>query len=140
MGMRDLRDELRQRLQGIALEKATYRERLVYLDKIEEQVKGFLEYETMRVRAEGRDQTVLFPEIDPIPEGERSALSQFLRDALMDGNPRSLDDLKRSAQDRNFDFGEKNPGRVLHFALLGMAQSGVVTMVEKGVWRIAQAQ
>ena len=109
----------------------------MWLDRVEEQVKGLLEYETVRMRLAGRDQAALFPEDQPT-ERERSLLSQFIRDALNDGTPRSLEDLKRIAQDRGMDFGGKNPGRVLHFGLLGMAQNNLVEMVEKGVWRISQ--
>jgi hypothetical protein len=137
--MRDLREDLRQRLQSIAIEKGTLSERLAYLEQVERNTKSLLEYEVMRVKAETKDQPALFPEDPPITDNERTVLSQFLRDALMDGRPRSLEDLKRLAVERGVQFGEKNPGRVLHFALLGMAQSGAVEMVDKGVWRISRA-
>lgn len=135
VSMIDLREELRQRLSAIDLEKATIRERLTWLDHLTEQVKGLLEFETMRVRSLVGDQPGLFPGDN---DGERSMLSMFIRDALNDGLPHTLDDLKRVAQDRGMQFGDKNPGRVLHFALLGMAQNGVVEMVDKGIWKLAR--
>lgn len=68
----------------------------------------------------------------------RTELAQFLSSALSDGNNWSLGELKRLAAQNGINFGEKNPGRVIHFALLGMAQSDAVEMVEKGVWRRKQ--
>jgi hypothetical protein len=58
--------------------------------------------------------------------------------ALSDHRPKSLGDLKRIAVAHGLDFNGKKPGRVIHFALLGMAQNGDVEMVEKGVWKIKE--
>jgi hypothetical protein len=121
------------------MERATLSERLSFLGQVEQNTKSLLEYENMRVRMETKDQAPLFPEDQPITDNERTVLSQFIHEALMDGRQRSLEDLKRLAAERAVQFGEKTPGRVLHFALLGMAQSGAVEMVDKGVWRINHA-
>jgi hypothetical protein len=139
--MRDLREDLRERLRAIAIERGALQNRLQYLDTLETQTKGILDYETARVRAEhAADNPALFPELDSLGEKEGSELSQFLRDILSDGNPRSLEDLKQAAHVRHFKFGDKNPGRVLHFALLGMSQNGLVEMVERGVWKLGRTQ
>jgi len=137
--VRDLREDLRQRLQALALERATLSERLAYLDQIEVQTKNLLEYEVMRIQAGSAAQQGLFTDTQ-IADSQRSDLSLFLRDALSDGTPRPLGYLKRAAQKRQIDFGGKNPGRVLHFALTGMAQNGIVEMEEKGVWRLTPTQ
>lgn len=130
--MRDIREDLRQRLQSIAAQRGEMQARLQWLDQAETHIKGLLEYE--RIQAE-LNQEPLFAE--PIrPDEDRTEIAQFLRDALADGAPRSLDDLKKAAAVRSINFHEKIPGRVLHFALLGMAQGGVVEMVDKGVWKL----
>ena len=115
-----------------------YQERLALLDKTEAHIRGLLEWETMRVRTENSDQSVLFADEEPT-EGERSVLSKFLTHYLADGTVRPLEDIKVAAVQSRIAFGEKNPGRVLHFALLGMAQNGMVRMVDKGKWQIAMA-
>lgn len=57
----------------------------------------------------------------------------FLREVLAGGRPGTREELEKAASDRSLNFEGKNPGRVLHFALLGMAQNGIVEMVSKGV-------
>ncbi|MBZ5580333.1 MAG: hypothetical protein LAP40_27575 [Acidobacteriia bacterium] len=131
--MRDIREDLRQRLQSIALQRGELQARMEWLDKAEAHVRGLMEYEKYQVQTQ---QEPLFSQ-DQLPaEGERTAIAQFLREALADGRSRTLEELKKSAAVRDVNFEGKNPGRVLHFALLGMAQSGVVAMVNKGVWQI----
>lgn len=133
--MRDIREDLRQRLQSIAIQRGQLQARLAWLDQAEANIKGLLEFEKMQVDA---DQQVLFEQEPPVGEEERSAIARFLRDVLMDGRPRTLDELKQAAFTRGLAFGDKNPGRVLHFALLGMAQSGIVEMVGKGIWQLGR--
>jgi len=131
--MRDIREDLRQRLVSITLQRGQLQARLRWLDDAEAHVKGLLDYEKMQAQM---DQQPLFSEEELPTDTERSEVALFLRDVLADGRPRSLDELKKHAATRNIEFGEKNPGRVLHFALLGMAQSGIVEMVDKGVWQM----
>jgi hypothetical protein len=136
--MRDLRDELRQRLREIEIKRAALKEQLSYLDESESNLKQVLIYEEMRVRAEEHNLVLPFlssPGDQPIEPGG-SKLTLFLRDKLSNGQTWSLSDLKELAQSSGIDFAGKQPGRVLHFALLGMEQNGAVEMVEKGVWRM----
>lgn len=60
-------------------------------------------------------------------------LSAFLRSALADGKPHTLSDLSALAKARGGLIGEgKMPGRVLHFALLGLSQHGHVERRKDG--------
>jgi len=48
-----------------------------------------------------------------------------------------LDELKAAAVKAEIDFGERSPGRVLHYALVGMAQNGSVEKHDEK-WRIKE--
>jgi len=43
-----------------------------------------------------------------------------------------------SAVERGVPFGEKQPGRVIHFAMLGMAQHNLVAREENGRWKLVE--
>lgn len=136
--MRDIREDLRQRLSFVAGQRGEMRARLEWLDRVEEQLRGLLEYERLlqqEVAQESDRPESRYHEEQLL--AERMNLSQFLRSALSDAKPHTLDELKREAEKIGFDFAGKNPGRVIHFALLGMAQNGIVQMVERGVWQLA---
>lgn len=129
--MRDIREDLRQRLVKISAQRAEFQARLRWLDEMEEHIKAALEYERAHSELDV-DQVSLFPEI--APEGERTATAKFIRDALSDLQPKTLDELKAAAERRGLIFGNKNPGRVLHFALVGMKQGGIVDRDHEGRW------
>jgi hypothetical protein len=131
--MRDIRDDLRHRLNRIALQRGELQQRIAWLGEMEGHIKAALEYEVMQ--SEG-DQAFLFSE-DAVETG-RSPVAQFLREALSDLRPRTLDELKVAAGFRRLDFNGKNAGRVLHFALVGMAQSGLVESLGNGIWKLKQ--
>lgn len=132
--MRDIREDLRQRLTKIAAQRGELQSRLSWLNEMENHIKAALEYE--RFHSES-DQTNLF--VEEPAEGEHSVISQFIRETLSDLNGRTLDELKLAAQQRGLEFGEKNPGRVLHFALVGMKQGGIVHRDPEGRWRLLNA-
>ena len=134
LGMRDIREDLRERLHKIESERAEIQSQLDQLSTREASLRTLLQEENIRW-ANQRD---LFnpPHEHALTNGHRTVLAQFIMRALADGTPRDLDVIKQMAQEQHIDFEDKNPGRVLHFALLGMAQSGTVEMIEKGVWKL----
>lgn len=128
--MRDIRDDLRQRLVRIGLQRAELQARFEWLGQVEGHIKAAIEYETSQAE---NDQSMLFSEPSV---SDHSPLGQFVREALSDLKPRSLDELKNLAASRGLDFREKNPGRVLHFTLVGMAQNNLVERLASGDWRL----
>lgn len=67
---------------------------------------------------------------------QRGPVAHFIQETVGgDGTSWTIDALKRAAKERGLSFGEKNPGRVLHFALVGMSRNGLVEMTAKGTWR-----
>ncbi len=131
--MRDIRSDLMDRLKALSAERTRLQVDLDELKHREILLRALLEDEEdywsksqpslFEVAAEGNG------------EPERTEVSRFLLEALSDAGEHSLSDLKELAENAGVDFGEKSPGRVLHFALLGMAQNELVEMVSKGVWR-----
>lgn len=62
-------------------------------------------------------------------------LSSFLRNALADGKPHHLADLVSQVRTRDgLIKPEASPGRVIHYALIGMQQHGYVKRREDGMW------
>lgn len=132
--MRDIREDLRQRLMRIGIQRAELQQRLVWLGNVQEHIKAALEYE---ISEADTDQSTLFSDLGE-PGSDRSPLAQFLREVLSDLRPHTLEELKTTATARALDFKGKNPGRVLHFALVGMAQSHLVESLGSGTWRLKQ--
>jgi hypothetical protein len=79
----------------------------------------------------------LFESTEEKPQG--SPLSQVLLDTLKaQSGTASLEDLKKSAVQRGVPFGGKQPGRVIHFAMLGMAQHKLVERKGDGNWMLVE--
>jgi hypothetical protein len=132
--MRDIRQDLRERLDKLESERLELKTQLEQLSRREVTLKALLQEEDSRWAT----QVGLFPtEREPLlTNGDRTAYAKFLVQAMATHEPMTLDVLKDLAHQKGVEFDGKNPGRVLHFALLGMSQNGVVEMVESGVWRL----
>lgn len=138
--MRDIRPDLKERLSFIEKERARI-EASVYdqLDDLDQQklgVEALLEQEERRfASASGNGNGH-----SPAAEDGSTPLARFILSVFRKTNPRpvSLADFKAMAAKANFDFGEKAPGRVLHWALVGMAQSGVVQKGDDDMWRLKE--
>lgn len=64
-------------------------------------------------------------------------LSNFLRTALADGKAHSVADLGRMAEAKGgLIKSNSSPGRVIHFALVGLSQHGSVERTGDGLWRL----
>jgi hypothetical protein len=124
--MRDIGPVLRERLATIARERAR-------LNEMEAGIKALLKLEG------GEDfKSSTNGDGDHAGEPSNTPLAKFLLDTLKQAK-RSLTvtDLKAAAKNAGLDFGEKSPGRVLHWALVGKMRSGVVEKVG-GKWRLVE--
>jgi hypothetical protein len=80
------------------------------------------------------------PEVSEVPSRESAArhahnpLSRFLLGTLAEGD-KNLQTLKREAKAKGLTFPGKHLGRVLHYALVGMAQNRLVEK-SNGTWRL----
>jgi len=136
--MKDIRQDLKERLVDVDQERVRIQSRLAELTHIESGLKSLLEAEEKRWKPSTETYT-LFPPPKPNGSGKYSSpIAQFIMAALSDGKPKTLADLKKGAQLDGIDFGDKKPGRSIHFALVGMQQNSMVEMVGKGVWKLVQ--
>jgi hypothetical protein len=134
--MKDIRQDLKERLADIEQERARLQARLAELTHIESGLKSLLEDEDKRWKPTP-EMLPLFPRPQVDGNGKyTSPLSRSIVDSLKFG-PRSLKELKETARLDGIDFGDKNAGRSIHFALVGMAQNNLVERLENGKWRLA---
>lgn len=133
--MRDIRPDLQERL--TAVEKA--------LKDIAEKYKLYTaEREAMRsaLAAENQRWSGVSSQSDQPGNGNApdeatgTALSLILKEQLSDHKRHHLSDLSAAATSRGYPFGEKKPGRVVHFALLAMREAHGVEQVGDGFWRL----
>jgi Tfp pilus assembly protein PilN len=132
--MRDIRVDLQERLDGLGADRQELQRRLTEIDRIEEGIKALLQRETVQFAA-----SVQINDDGEISDGGSTELARLVLQTLRQhSQPLSLEAIKEAAEAANFDFGEKSPGRVLHWALVGMAQGGGVEKVN-GKWQIKEA-
>ena len=132
MAIRDIRRDLRERRESIKKQrvelKETFDVKLAELDKAEANVDALLEYEEQQWGGKPIRTLVLTPPSGDHAEGNgfgRTPLSQLILGTLKENNQAlGLDDFKKHAKATGFDFGEKSPGRSLHWALIGLTENG----------------
>jgi hypothetical protein len=118
------------------------RRQIVELDHKESSIKALLAEEEARWE---KMQPALFEngngavQVLDVGAGEtrvgQTPLAKFLVRSLADHRPHSLADLVAQAEQAHFDFGIKNPGRSIHFALIGLQRNRYVRRLESGTWR-----
>ncbi len=135
--MRNLRDELAQRLQKVGDERKQLMDRLNRLEQLEQ---------AMNLLIKEEDLPTITTKLSPLPVKAvtghkvigRTELSRFIVKALADGKPRSLSKLVQLAKNENFNFRDKAPKRVLHFALVGLQYNSYAKMLERSVWQLTE--
>jgi hypothetical protein len=141
--MRDIRADLDERLRGIKDRRRELRELLSGLDQQEAMIRTLMAEEDARWN---RVQPTLFNgngHNTPSPPNARdpkTPLAKFLVAELRDKRPHPLPDLVEQAKKVNFDFGTKNPGRSIHFALIGLAQNKWCRRLDNGFWQWMEPQ
>jgi hypothetical protein len=130
--MRDIRSDLQERLDAVAKDRFALQAQLTELDHIETGIKALMQREGMLfVAASNGNGSHSEAEI-------RTPLSQFVLQTLREAQqPMPLDKVRDEAIKAGLDFGDKSPGRVVHWALVGMAQHGSVEKLKSG-WRIKE--
>jgi hypothetical protein len=129
---------LRERLAEIAARKRSLTEKLEALTANEKAVQELLRSEEDRWAT---SQPSLFGNGGRPSRGRRrepTRLADFLRETMADGAVWKLEQIKEAAKSQHIDFGKKDPGRVLHFALVGLKNAKQAEMVGKGQWRLAR--
>jgi hypothetical protein len=124
--VRDIRSDLRERLDAIAKRKVQLKAEAESLDQEEIAVQGLIQREDQRFGVRTSQLVLTSPELNQSANGfGRTPLSRLILNILKQNNHAlGLDDFKKFAADLGFDFGEQSPGRTLHWALVGLTQSG----------------
>ncbi len=131
--MRDIRSDLRERLAAIGVDRSDLRTKLAALDATENGLKILLREEEERF---AKQSPTLFPEPEPT---NGSGLRELVLKALQTKNrPVDLDEIKNEIARTAYDFGDKKPGRAIHFALIGLGQTGTVNRLTDGRWVIKE--
>lgn len=117
--MRDIRDDLRERLKDVDRRRAV-------LDDEERGIKALLASEDKRFADSNHSPRAshLMSAVDDNGFG-KTPLSRLILNALKSYHePVGLDDFKQFALSSGFNFGEQSPGRTLHWALVGLTENG----------------
>jgi len=133
--MRDIRKDLEERLEAIAIEKKALESQVTCLSEAEDRLRTLLEDERLHWKERQPPLAGLEAVRQPKSNG-RTPLGRFIMEMLGDGRVWERADLAKLAKNRGLIAADKSPGRVLHFSLVGMAQNGLVEKAGEGLWRL----
>lgn len=131
--MRDIRSDLRTRLEAVGAEREKLVQRLADLDDRQRQFEGVLGDEERRWHSQ--DSLFAPNGSDQAPVSE---LRLFLLETLSDGQSWQFRRIKDRALGLDLSFGKKNPGQAIHASLVAAKRRGLVDQIETGLWRIAK--
>ena len=135
--MRDIRADLRERLENIGVQRSHFQERISQLIKVEEMLTTLLEEEEARWKSQQQfPLSGLEAEARPKTNGH-TALVRFIMEMLGDGKEWEKQALADQAKSRGLIGPGKAPVRVVHWALVGMSQNGIVEKVGSK-WRLSK--
>jgi hypothetical protein len=130
--MRDIRQDLRERRESVKAKKLAMMAGVERLAIQEQTLDKLIEEEDAMWEK-------ISPPLFERSEPQGSVLSKVLLETLKSkGGIAWLGELKESAVERGVPFGDKQPGRVIHFAMLGMAQHKLVAREGDGRWRLVE--
>ena len=138
--MQDIRQELRERIKQTQDRRDQLRQELEQLDATEQSLQAVLNAEND-----------LWKRLTPIPSlfqqantpDEQSSkgsstLPGLLTEFMRNGAAWSVDDFKAELQKRAYPFGDKAPGRVINFALVGLVNHDKALKLDDGRWRLSE--
>lgn len=132
--MRDIRQDLRERLAEVEAQCAHHQRQVEALVEQERTLRALLNAEEARWPV----QQPLIPGYETskasVTKNGHSPLGRFLIERLATGG-KTLPMLKSEAEHAGILLTSKHPGRALHFSLVGMARNGYVEKVN-GVWQL----
>jgi hypothetical protein len=138
--MRDIRSDLRERLDDIERQRTALISKLDDLDAQRATVGALLHAEQERfgnVETPTDSGTIVVLSGDLPPA---HTLGNLMRGVLGDGSKRSTQELAKLAVSKGHPFGDKSPGRSVHFALVGLERAGQVERDEAGCWFLTNGE
>ena len=133
--MRDIRADIKERLESVATKRERLQDALVNLDEQERMLQTLLTAENARFHSR---EPSLFGHITGAKPVETS-ISAFLIEAMSDGNNWPLERLKQLALEQGILSPDDGAiGRSLHGALIGLKRRDLAEIVESGVWKLKE--
>jgi len=127
--MRDIRDDLKERIASISKEREELQARLQTVASQESALMSLLAEENARWNG-------LEPKLFDPPSSRNGhklkPLGRLLLELLTDGATWTTDRLARAAIDRKFPFGEKSANRAVHFGCVGLKKNQLVEQTRSG--------
>lgn len=133
--MRDIRQDLRERLDDIAAERSKLQAQVANLQTLEDTYKAALREEELRIARISPSAQV---KPLPFPASSSSGLGPIImRVFRTKQRALALDEVRDEILTaKAFDFGEKKPGRSVHFGLVALKNGGEIEQLEDGRWRM----
>ena len=126
--------DLIAQLDAVKAERSSLEDRLRHLEDVERALSLLI----TEVETSTKQQLGLFP--DQPSNGHQkighTPKTRFIIDALGDASARSLTMLTDMAIAKGVDFAGKNPGRSLHFVLIGLQRNGYAQTTNQGNWKL----
>lgn len=122
--MRDIRDDLRERLASLDGEIAQLQDRLEKMRSTYAAVEMLLQEEIAHWGDDSADD-------------DQSAIEEFLEGQLQDGEVWSTDELRDLAKEQQIPM-PGSPGRTIHMVLVNWSRAGRVENLGEGNWRWRQ--
>jgi hypothetical protein len=123
--MRDIRQDLRERLAAIDNDRVVLQNQLDMLSAREASIKAMLADEESRIRANGASNMDLPFERVPLVGGMQ--MTEIIK-AVLRGRRLTFDEVKDEVLKTHFNFGDdQKPGRVVHGGLLSLIRTEELT-------------
>ncbi len=132
--MRDIRADLRDRLNQLDAEKSKVNTRLEEMEQQRQILISLIREEEARFGP--LDQQPLIPQKSEQANGDQTPLARLILGLLADQEPHVLTHLVQGALAKNYPFGEKSPARSINWALFGMMNRKMVERSGKA-WKLA---
>ena len=127
--MRDIRNDLKERLKSIKAERFRLETRFQELEGVEESVLEMLRLEEGNFRSSQAD---LFGQDQ---NGEKKELREFVEQVLKEQGTSSVIEIQKIATGRNFKILGKAPGQRIQGTLLALLKKEKVQSLGEGRWK-----
>ena len=139
--MQDIRDELRERVNALAAERAMLQERLSAVEAQERTFKDALREEENRIaKLNGHRAELPFPALEKTADDQSDVAMQIINLLCAKNRPLDNEEVRDELVRGGIDFRGKKPGRVTHFTLLGLASRGEILRLSDGRYTMPPVQ
>jgi hypothetical protein len=136
--MRDIREDLQERLEAISADRAALQKQIDALASREASLKMMLAEEESRIRANGAGRPQL--PFDRVALVGGMQITDLIKATLRNHRGRlRFEEVKDQIENMPFDFAGQKPGRVIHGGLLSLMRTKEVDKDKEGRYGIIMA-